>query len=151
MFPLLASFIFSGGESIVGSDAHTYLTYLTPPFLLAVNLWGLLLWGLCLRKGTYNRRFYSRWRKQRLGNGLQRLRRRRPLPLSIWRIWNVRRWGDQDGGHPCITGLPGGARFQFGRWRDLEEVEDLGRFRIELSPQILVLKSRPAQFLRLWP
>lgn len=55
------------------------------------------------------------------------------------------------GGHPCITRLPGGARFQFERWRDLEEVEDLGVLWIELSPQILVLKSRPALFLRLWP
>ena len=36
------------------------------------------------------------------------------------------------GGHPCITRLPGGARFQFERWRDLEEVEDLGVLWIEL-------------------
>ena len=50
---------------------------------------------------------------------------------------------------PLYHRTSGGTRFQFGRWRDLEEVEDLERFRIELSPQILMLKSGPTRFLRL--
>lgn len=96
------------------------------------------------QEGNPCQRFYSRWRKQRFGTGLQRLRRELGYCYNLKDVKCETVGTEIQGGTLVSQDFPGGARFQFEDGGDLEEVEDLGVLWIELSPQILVLKSRPA-------